>query len=990
MHLRNTLRHISPQLGRRLVCITLFCWLGLAGHITPSYAKDNQLSDYFIETWTSANGLPHNSINAIAQTTDGYLWFATWEGVARYNGLEFVRFDRGPDTQMKDSGTRALATGPDNQLYAGGARGSLVMRQGFSWQGLPTAPSLINDALHDQTGGLWLAVEGMGIAYYAPEQLSQPDPTPQTFIDTLSSYHLTQTADGQVYAATEKGVYQLSLQNGATPLSFHNLFRKAFYVSSGQDGSLLVGSENGAWRYKNSRWTPLASELLHQAITMVEQDSRGAYWFGTLSHGIAHMKDQHIDFLDDHRGLPNNRILSWFEDNEGSIWIGTNGGAMRLRYAPFVTLTKDNGLAGDYVRTVLADDKNTVWAGASEGLSQIDIVQGNAKVLAKDISVLSLAPRAQGGVWVGTYQQGLYYWHQGALTPAETLNDQLPDNEVRAIVERDGALWVGTPRGLVTFSSLPGSQPAHSSTVYQKRARYNSQNSALPGNYVMSLTFDETGKLWIGTGSGAGYLINETITPLDFTDQEQAQYVFGFFHEPGYVWMATDRGIVRYRQSDSQLALVGRPHGLPIDKFFQIIKGDDQSFWLSSNRGIWRVNYHHAHQVADKTRARIDFEHYDQSDGMLNSQANGGSNPAATKTAAGDIIFATAQGVTSVKPARLSQMLSQPLPIVMQNVHFDGQAINPEASNRAPAGTNRVSFSYAALGYTMPEQIQYRTQLEGFESEWAYRHENHIAEYTNLPPGDYTFKVSARYPYSNWSDDVLSYRFSVTPSLWQRSDIRALGFLALVTLAYGAFMWRIRRMQQKEAQLKALVEEKTHALQAQADDFERMSKEDALTGLANRRAFDEYWHLAFDEANQSGQPLQVAILDIDHFKRINDQHSHLVGDQIIQRIGSFLDKEREHLSHIARWGGEEFTLLFAGTPADGYRYFDGLRRRIAALTLDDIAPSLKVTVSIGVAGNHQATDYVDGLKQADQALYRAKRDGRNCVRQRSGHESQPS
>lgn len=125
MHPRNTQRLFLPRLAQRLVCITLFCWLGF----TPlGYADDNPLSDYFIETWTTANGLPHNSINAIEQTSDGYLWFATWEGVARYNGLEFVLFDRGPNTHMQDSGTRALATGPDNQLYAGGARGSLVMR----------------------------------------------------------------------------------------------------------------------------------------------------------------------------------------------------------------------------------------------------------------------------------------------------------------------------------------------------------------------------------------------------------------------------------------------------------------------------------------------------------------------------------------------------------------------------------------------------------------------------------------------------------------------------------------------------------------------------------------------------------------------------------------------------------------------------------------------------------------------------------------------
>ncbi|ODQ01536.1 hypothetical protein BGK46_02435 [Salinivibrio sp. SS2] len=949
------------------VCSWLFVSLSL---MTQSHADDNQLSDYFIETWTSASGLPHNSINAIEQTTDGYLWFATWEGIARYNGLEFVLFDRGPKTRMQDSGTRALAVGPKNELYAGGARGSVVMRQGFSWHALPTAPSLVNDILRDADGGLWLAIEGMGVVYYSAEQLQMPTPQPTHFIETISSYRLALAPNKHIYAATEKGVYLLSAQQGATPISHHNLFEKVFYVATANDGALLVGSEHGAWRYQQQRWTPLDGALLNQAVTLVEQDSQGAYWFGTLSRGVAHLSDGELDFLDNHRGLPNNRILSWFEDSEGSIWIGTNGGVMRLRYAPFVTLTADQGLAGNYVRTVLAGQDHHVWVGASEGLSQIDTQHGSARILTDNVSVLSLAHRRQGGLWVGTYQHGLQIWQNGTLHTPRGINGHLPDDEVRAILERpDNTLWVGTPRGLAKLNQ---------GTLAQL---YDSQNSDMPGSYVMALASDEEGKVWVGTGRGVSYIEAGQLHTLDLSQQEQAQYVFGFYIEPGFVWMATDRGVIRYSQTDGSLALVGRPQGLPIDKFFQIIKDDSDNFWLSSNRGIWRINYQQAHQVADGTRQRIDFEHYDQSDGMANNQANGGSSPAATITPNGTLLFATAKGVASVSPDRIARLLSRPLPIVMQQVQFDGKDINPEANDIAPAGTNRVLFSYAALGYSMPEQIQYRTQLEGFELDWAYRHESHDAEYTNLSPGVYTFKVSARYPYGEWSDDVLRYQFTLEPSLWQRSDIRALGFFLFVSAAYGIFLWRIQRLQQKQLQLKALVKEKTQALQAQADDFERLSKEDPLTGLANRRAFDEYWHHAFDQARESGEPLQVAILDIDHFKRINDHYSHLVGDLIIQRVGAFLNQEQKHLRHVARWGGEEFTLLFAGSVADGFSYFDHLRRQIAALDLSDIDTTLSITVSIGMAGNQQASDYVDGLKRADQALYKAKRDGRNCVRQ---------
>ncbi|WP_319023948.1 ligand-binding sensor domain-containing protein [Vibrio navarrensis] len=132
---------------------------------TSLFAQPLRLSDYFSETWSSNQGLPHNSINAIAQTQDGYLWFATWEGVARYNGLNFKRFDRNPQTHMLDSGTRSLAADSANRLWVGGARGSLALRQGYTWHAQTPLPSLVNFILVDLQQNLWFAIEGKGVVF---------------------------------------------------------------------------------------------------------------------------------------------------------------------------------------------------------------------------------------------------------------------------------------------------------------------------------------------------------------------------------------------------------------------------------------------------------------------------------------------------------------------------------------------------------------------------------------------------------------------------------------------------------------------------------------------------------------------------------------------------------------------------------------------------------------------------------------------------------
>lgn len=952
--------------------LSVTCFIALLSANTYSN-QGTPLANYFADTWTTEDGLPHNSINAIAQTSDGYLWFATWEGVARYNGSEFRFFERSEQTGIIDSGTRTLVPDSENGLWIAGARGGVTYRNHQQWQPQPPAQSMVNHVMKDSKDNLWLAVEGMGV-FFRPTQESDGAPPSDSEVWVLknkSAYRLLEDSQGRIWAATDSGLYHLNGDSQQDVLAQYNLpNRQVYSVIETRDKELLVATNRGAYVIKDSQAFLLHPSLAGATITTLLEDKQNNIWLGTVNLGVFRYAHQKIEKLSADSGLPNNRVLSIFQDLENSIWIGTNGGLMRLRNAPFSSWTKERGLVGDYVRSVIELSPGSLLVGSSEGLSIIekDLAYSALNQKSAQVSTLSFARRQAGGVWVGTYLNGLMVWQDNQLTPYFNEKNGLPSNEVRAVLEdTKGNLWIGTTTGLVRRNAQ-GEQ-----TLFTRE-------QGLPGNYIMALSEDTKGQIWVGTGVGVAIITGNEINTLSINAMEGAEYAFGFWPEKDYVWIATDRGLIRYRHKDGHLGLVGRKAGLPIDKLFQVISDNHGSLWLTSNRGIWQVAYDSAQAVADGKQENIDFEHFSQSDGMASAQANGGSNPTAVVMSNGTLWFATAKGVSMINSLRLTEKIARPLPLVLESVFVDGELVDSTQNATFKPGTSRVAIHYAGLGYVLSSRIQYRTHLVGFEEGWSFRDKGTTAEYTNLPPGHYQLKLSARYPYNDWTPSETLYEFTIQPFIWQTREMQISAFVVLLLLLTAGVKWRLRQLQANELRLKKLVDKQTFALQQQTEELRCLANEDGLTHLPNRRAFDRSLSSTFANAKSQGTSLALAILDIDHFKAINDHYSHLVGDQAIQLIAKELHAMTNDNVHVARWGGEEFTLLIEGIEDhQAISYCDHLREKIANLDYTDLGENFAMTVSIGLAFSDQVRSYEDLLRSADKALYRAKQEGRNRV-----------
>ena len=302
-------------------------------------------------------------------------------------------------------------------------------------------------------------------------------------------------------------------------------------------------------------------------------------------------------------------------------------------------------------------------------------------------------------------------------------------------------------------------------------------------------------------------------------------------------------------------------------------------------------------------------------------------------------------------------------------------------------GSGRIKFHFAGLGFAMSERIRYRTLLQGFDEEWSISSQQNTAEYTNLPPGDYELRVAAAYPYQNWHEQEASIAFTVQPFLWQRPVFWPLIAILVLATFWLLMQLRLRFLTVRATELERQVSDKTKALQQQASQlkmqaeaFKLLAKRDALTGLPNRRAFDKALTQAFTRAKRSELPITLVVIDIDHFKHVNDTWSHGVGDQVIKIVADIIRQEIREVDTPARWGGEEFTVLFADTHiSDALPICERVRLAVKNYDYSRIDPEFKLTISLGVAESWVGINEKTLLANADQALYRAKHYGRNRV-----------
>jgi diguanylate cyclase (GGDEF)-like protein len=677
-------------------------------------------------------------------------------------------------------------------------------------------------------------------------------------------------------------------------------------------------------------------------------------------------------------GLANDFVRSIGEDREGNLWIGTNGGLVRMENGHFVGFTESQGLSGNFVRTVIEDSRGRILAGSDGGGLQevsegrVRPLPGAASLPSRFIRSLAQTPDA---LWVGTGDAGVVRLADGKVRTFG-LADGLPSLATRMVLAaRAGGIWVATDKGI---ARLDGG----------RFVRVEGP-PALSGR-VVALLEARDGTLWAGTyEQGLVGLKGASVSHLQEKDGLAGTTVFDLHEDDdGTLWVATASGLSRLK--DGALRSLGTREGLTSPILFSVVDDGLGNFWFSSDQGVMRVPREDVDEVLAGRKPAVRCRLFGRPDGLPSRQCNGDNQPAAWRAKDGRLWFPTARGIAVVDPSKLAGGRPHP-PVLVERLLVDGHALSAEGAQAVPRRSRRLEFEFAVLSFRSPESLSVRYRLEGFDDAWRDAGTLRKATYASLPPGEYVFRVSAT-SNEGWQGEAsASLDVKVQPFLTETWAFRA-GALA-VGLAAGWGLFRaLRRWQlRREERLNALIDAKTRDLaeaKERAEDANRrledLLRHDLLTGVANRLHFNEMLESEWRRAGRKGDLLAAAFFDIDHFKAYNDAFGHQAGDECLRRVATVLaDGFRRAGSVVARWGGEEFVVLLPSSTLDGAE--SAAQRTLLALealAIPHVVPTTghPVTMSAGVAAIVPGEGTAEVLlAAADAALYEAKRQGRNRV-----------
>ena len=982
---------------RRLFTTGLCLLVLLVG--APAWALDpaRKVDEYTIARWTMEDGLPHNLVHTISQDADGYLWAGTWEGAARFDGRRFTSYDASTVQGLEIEGVRAITPHPQGGMALSlGRVGPGVLRFHHGrWERLPGQAGTLADVSvlkFAQDGALWIGTDHSLFRLGADGAMQEIGSThPRLANERVLT--ILPLPDGKALVGNRHGLFRIDggrasewgRETGMPETS-------VLAIQASRWGGILVGGSAGVWRLEQGRAQQITGE---RAEAMLE-DRNGNLWISTLD-GLRRYAQGRHETLGERNGLMGRLAPALFEDRDGLLWVGTTNGLYRISDGPVFGLARSSGLRDIYVRAIIERPGQGVWIGHPMGVDVWQAGQARAVPLAfdgkADPSVLSMANARDGGLWIGTYDQGVIHLPvagaDGQFRPwriDET--DGLPSNHVRALLERaDGSLWIGSNEGVSVYRD-------------DRIVRNYGTEDGLPDGNVYMLYETAQGVLWIGTSNGMAMMLRDgTVrTWLPMSDFP-AVAAFDFLADPdGSLWIASDRGLLHWH--DDRFVQFDHRQGLPNNRLFRLLEDDNGDFWTSSNRGVFRISRAALTAMENRHLSRLPVEAFTHADGLPSSQANGATSPAGWPMRDGKLWFATANGIGVIDPDDARRQRAQGITLVVESVEADGRVLPPQERHALPADTRRVVIRFTGLNQRAPERLRYRYRMVGFDRDWIETDNGiaHDAVYTNLPSGKLRFEVQVMNAPADWSkpDDVVTRTVALDKASpwWLRAWAVLAYAVLLILVGWGLLLLAMRRHRHRQRRLEALVEARTSELsdknaqleqagEANAHLLEQLAyqaRHDPLTRLANRRAGDAFLAEALEVSRREGRPLSVALVDIDHFKAVNDRYGHAFGDEVLSQIAALAEQlagDREDVL-IARYGGEEFLVCQQLPWSTARARLEALREGIAQASIDTPdGGTLHCTVSIGVADLEAGQDLHDLLRVADERLYKAKQQGRN-------------
>ncbi|HXL20968.1 MAG TPA: two-component regulator propeller domain-containing protein [Candidatus Dormibacteraeota bacterium] len=803
-----------------------------------------RISEYVHDVWQTADGLPQNAVQALAQTMDGYLWIGTQEGLVRFDGLHFQVFDRKTTPELSSNDIRALCVTQDGSLWIGTFLGDLVRLKDGKFTAYAPKHELGGNAVsaiyEDRETNLWVGTRGGGLYRFKNGR-----------------FDAYKTQDGLINNSVSS-------------------------IVEDRSGTFWIGTDGGLSILRGGVFAslPMMEGLSHEIVWTVYQDREGAVWIGTDGAGLERYQDGKLTAYTIKDGLPSNSVHTVYKDKQGNLWVGTAGGLSCFHKGRFENYAVKDGLSDNAVGPLFEDPEGSLWVGtANGGLNRLSkgrfATHGTLDGLSAPV-VWSVAEDAAGYIWAGTDGGGLNRFSNGRFT-AFTTKQGLSGNTIGALYPaKDGSLWVSTNAGLdrlkdgkiTTYTAKQGLPARRESSglapsVLVKAIAEDNQGDlwfgtdggglcifkdgkfttyttkdGLASNVVLWLTPRRAGGMWIGTTKGLNKRENGVFSTFNSGNGLANDAVMTMYEDTeGVLWIGTEGGLSRLKQG--KLTAYTSHDGLFDDLTFQILEDDHGNLWMSCNKGVYRVAKKELNAFADGLLRAVTSVSYGVADGMKSKECDGGVQPAGWKSRDGKLWFPTIQGLVAVNPNEMGANTHIP-PVLIEKISSGRVAIEHPTEVRLEPGQGNLQFQFTAPSFVAPGKIQFRYQLQGFDADWVDAGTRRIAYYTNIPPGSYHFRVTASNNDSVWNPTSASVGVYLAPYFHQTLLFYALCVLAFVAATTAVYRFRVSDLKARERDLAKRIDERTAELQLEI--AERKKVEWAL------RHAEEKYRGIFEEA----------------------------------------------------------------------------------------------------------------------------------------------
>jgi signal transduction histidine kinase/ligand-binding sensor domain-containing protein len=797
------LRKLPPRTSR-----SAWLWRALLFLLTSCSTASVQ-AQYQFDLWNTDHGLPQNAVQALLQTRDGYLWLTTPDGLVRFDGVRFTVFNKGNTKGLRTNRLTALYEGRDGTLWVG-TEGSGIIRYREREFTTYTMQEGLNSnwvwAINEDAAGRIIVITHLGVMVWNEGR----------FVSDSSEAKLSKRAYGWLERLGGLSFFDgqgLQVFDGRTFRTYteeHGLpIRDLSGISKDQHGVLwVVTKDAGIFSLRDGVFTYYMVKGLPPGpqINVIYQDSGDTIWIGTV-HGLSQFKDGMLTTFPEVKS----GVQKIYEDREGTIWIAAGDGLHRVRRQAISVYSEKDGLPGRAVNSIFEDQEGGIllgtWRGGFSRLKDGRFTNYGVKDGLSGNLVNAVYEDREGTIWIGTHDRGLNRFRDGRFTLYGT-NDGLGDRGIASIYQdRAGQLWIGTYSGLSIFRD-------------GAFTNYGYSEGMLPGA-VQVIYEDRQGRLWLGTPKGLCLFSQGKFVIYTERDGLSSENVRAVYEDrEGTIWVGTyDGGLNRFR--DGRFTRYTTNEGLFNNGVFQILEDERGYFWMSCNLGIYRVNRQELEEFAAGKRRSITSIAYGKKDGMLNAECNGGHQPSGIRARDGRLWFPTQDGAVVIDPKTI-EINMQPPPVVLEDFLLDNRPVDLNGPIEINPGQHNVEIHYTGLSFISSEQVRFKYRLEGLDDDWIDAGTRRNVSYSYVPPGEYTFRVTAANRDGIWNPSSASLRIIVHPPFWRTWWFLCVVFGTLVLIGFLAYRRRVSRLHRARAAQEAFSQQ---LIESQENERKRIAAE---------------------------------------------------------------------------------------------------------------------------------------------------------------------